>query len=80
MKLSLRWYSTNYAEGLHTYYYILSVCPTQVSVNLIDGLSINRLFDSSKYLTTLRSNISPRQKARKFTLLPLYNENHQKNI
>ena len=42
MKLSLPWYLTNYSEGLHTYYYILSKCPTQVSVNLIDGLSINR--------------------------------------
>ena len=42
MKLSLPWYLTNYSEGLHTYYYILSKCSTQVSVNLIDGLSINR--------------------------------------
>ena len=29
-------------SGLHTYHYILSKCSTQVSVNLIDGLSINR--------------------------------------
>ena len=42
MKLSLRWYLTNYSEGLHTYYYILSKCLTQVSVDFIDGLSINR--------------------------------------
>ena len=47
MKLSLRWYLTNYSEGLHTYFYILCLCPPQVSVNLIDGLSINR----GKYTT-----------------------------
>ena len=39
MKVSLRWYLTNYSESLHTYFYILSKCPSQVSVNLIDGLS-----------------------------------------
>ena len=44
-----------------------------------------RLFDSSKYLTTLRSNISPCQKATTLILIPLYNhhfisENHQKNL
>ena len=32
-----------------------------------------RLFDSSKYLTTLRSNISPCQKATTLILIPLYN-------
>ena len=32
-----------------------------------------RLFDSSKYLTTLRSNISPCQKATALILIPLYN-------
>ena len=42
MKLSLRWYLTNYYEDLHTYYYIHSQSPTQVSVNLIDGFLINR--------------------------------------
>ena len=42
MKLSLLWYSTNCSEDLHKYYYILSKYPTQVSVNLIDGLLINR--------------------------------------
>ena len=42
MILLLRWYLTDYSEGLHTYYYILSKCLTQVSVHLIDGLSINR--------------------------------------
>ena len=31
-----------------------------------------RLFDSSKYLTTLRSNISPCQKATTLILIPLY--------
>ena len=44
-----------------------------------------RLFDSSKYLTTLRSNISPCQKGVTLILIPVYNpsfisENHQKNI
>ena len=42
MKLSLLWYSTNCSEDLHKYDYILSKYPTQVSVNLIDGLLINR--------------------------------------
>ena len=42
MKLSLLWYSTNCSEDLHKYYCILSKYPTQVSVNLIDGLLINR--------------------------------------
>ena len=32
-----------------------------------------RLFDSSKYLTTLRSNISPCQKATALIWIPLYN-------
>ena len=32
-----------------------------------------RLFHSSKYLTTLRSNISPCQKATTLILIPLYN-------
>ena len=32
-----------------------------------------RLFDSSKYLTTLRSNISPCQKGVTLILIPLYN-------
>ena len=32
-----------------------------------------RLFDSSKYLKTLRSNISPCQKATALILIPLYN-------
>ena len=32
-----------------------------------------RLFDSPKYLTTLRSNISPCQKATTLILIPLYN-------
>ena len=41
MKLSLRWYLTNYPEGLHTYYYILSKCSTHPSV-MINGLSINK--------------------------------------
>ena len=41
------------------------------------------LFDSSKYLTTLRSNISPCQKGTTLVLFPLYNTsyhlwNHQK--
>ena len=44
-----------------------------------------RLFDLSKYLTTLRSNISPCQKATTLILIPLYNPsfhpwNHQKNL
>ena len=44
-----------------------------------------RLFDSSKYLTTLRSNISRCQKATRLILITLYNhyfisENHQKNL
>ena len=50
MKLSLRWYFTNYSEGSHTYYYILSKCPTQVSVNLIDGLLINRGKETTVFL------------------------------
>ena len=82
MKLSLRWYLINYSEDFHTYFSILSQCPPQVLVNLINGLSINRskettvffrLFDSFKYLTTLRSNISPCQKATTLILIPLYN-------
>ena len=32
-----------------------------------------RLFDSSKYLTTFRSNISPCQKATTLIIIPLYN-------
>ena len=44
-----------------------------------------RLFDSSKYLTTLRSNISRCQKATTLILITLYNpsfisENHYKNL
>ena len=50
MKLSLPCYLTNYSEGLHTYYYILSKCSTQVSVNLIDGLSINRGKETTVFL------------------------------
>ena len=42
MKLSLRWYSTNYSKDLHAYYYTLSKSMMQVSVNLIDRLLINR--------------------------------------
>ena len=81
MKLSLRWYSTNYSKDLHAYYYILSKSMMQVSVNLIYLLvnqqrQINncvfRLFDLSKYLTTLRSNISICQKAKTLILIPLY--------
>ena len=41
MKLSLRWYLTNYPVGLHTYYYILNKCSTHPSV-MINGLSINK--------------------------------------
>ena len=40
-----------------------------------------RLFDSSKYFTTLRSNISRCQKATRLILITLYNpSNHQKNL
>ena len=42
MKLSLRWYLINHSEGLYIYFYILSQCLLQVSVNLIDSFSINR--------------------------------------
>ena len=48
MKLSLRWYLTNYSEGLHTYYYILSKCPTQVSVDLIYGLPVLTYLEIAK--------------------------------
>ena len=53
------------------------------SISQFDGQLVNqqtqindcvfRLFDSSKYLTTLRSNISPCQKATTLILIPLYN-------
>ena len=53
------------------------------SISQFDGRLVNqqtqindcvfRLFDSSKYLTTLRSNISPCQKATTLILIPLYN-------
>ena len=42
MKLSMRWYFTDYPETLHTYCYIHNYCTPVVSVNLIDGLSTNR--------------------------------------
>ena len=54
-------------------FYILSLCLRRVSVSLIDGLCVFRLFDSSKYLTTLRSNISRCQKATTLILINLYN-------
>ena len=50
MKLSLPWYLTNYSEGLHTYFFILSLCRPQVSVNLIGGLSINRGKETTVFL------------------------------
>ena len=53
------------------------------SISQFDGRLVNqqrrindcgfRLFDSSKYLTTLRSNISPCQKATTLILITLYN-------
>ena len=81
MKLSLPWYLTNYSEGLHTYYYILSKCSTQVSVNLIDGLSINRgkettvFLDLSFQFIQIFSNfeVTPCQKATTLILISLYN-------
>ena len=76
MKLSLRWYSTNYSKGFHIYHCILSKCPSKYqSIWLTACQSTeanNRPFDSSKYLTTLRSNISPCQKATTLILIPLY--------
>ena len=39
----MRWYLTYYSEGLHRYCYILNKCTTQVSVNLIEGLSSSAL-------------------------------------
>ena len=44
----MRWYLTYYSEGLHTYCYILNKCTTQVSVNLIEGLSSSALSQLTK--------------------------------
>ena len=81
MKLSVRWYLANYTEGLH----ILLLHPkllSHASISQFDGRLVNQLrqindcvlslFNSSKYLTTLRSNISPCQKATTLILIPLY--------
>ena len=53
--LSRRWYLANYSQGLHTQYYILSQSNIRISK-----------FD--KYLTTLRSNISPCVTGKYFSL------------
>ena len=39
----MRWYLTYYSEGLHRYCYLFNKCTTQVSVNLIEGLSSSAL-------------------------------------
>ena len=76
MKLLLRWYLTSYSEGLQTYFYIFSLCPPHWRLvnqqrHIYD--CVFRLFDSSKYLTTLRSNISRFQRATILILITLYN-------
>ena len=72
MKLSIHSYLTYCFEGVYTYWYILSEHEEQVSVSLIDRLSINRgkycewvvrHFEKFKYLTISRSNIFRCQKA-----------------
>ena len=81
MKLSLQLYLTYYSESLQTCWYILKERMRHVSIYLIDGLSINSaelitvsdLFDSLEYLITLRSNISPCQKATTLIWMPLSN-------
>ena len=82
MKLSLRWYSTDYFEDLHTYF-LHPLLMSAASISQFDWWLVNqqrqiydsvfRLFDLSKYLTTLRSNISHCQKATTLILITLYN-------
>ena len=50
----MRWYLTYYSEGLHRYCYILNKCTTQVSVNLIDGLSSSALSKLTKSIVVLK--------------------------
>ena len=54
MSLSMRWYLTYYSEGFHTYCYILNKCTTQVSVNLIEGLSSSALSQLTKCVVVLK--------------------------
>ena len=80
MKLSLRWYLTNYSENrilLHPQL-MCDASISQFGRRLVNQQwQINdcvfRLFDSSKYLTTLRSTISPCQRGVTLILIPLYN-------
>ena len=67
MKLSLLWYLTDYSDGLHTYYHILSKCSTQVSVNLIHGWSIDR----GKYMIVLKDSSIHRNDIFEVKNLPL---------
>ena len=50
----MRWYLTYYSEGLHRYCYILNKCTTQVSVNLIEGLSSSALSQLTKCVVVLK--------------------------
>ena len=54
MSLSMQRYLTYYSEGLHTYRYILNKCTTQVSVNLIEGLSSSTLSQLTKCVVVLK--------------------------
>ena len=68
MKLSLRRYLIDFSERLNTYCYILNECTPSILLTACRSTRANndcvcRLFDSSQYLITLRSNISPCRKA-----------------
>ena len=68
MKLSLQRYLIDFSERLNTYCYILNECTPSILLTACRSTRANndcvlRLFDSSKYLITLRSNISPCRKA-----------------
>ena len=68
MKLSLRQYLIDFSERLNTYCYILnkrtpSILLTACRSTRANNDCVCRLFDSSQYLITLRSNISPCRKA-----------------
>ena len=78
MRLSLRWCVTNYSESLHIFISLVNVRRKYQSLDwrlvnqrrqIID--CVFRFFYSSKYLTTLRSNISLCQKATTLILIPL---------
>ena len=78
MRLSLRWCVTNYSESLYIFISLVNVRRKYQSLDwrlvnqrrrIID--CVFRFFYSSKYLTTLRSNISLCQKATTLILIPL---------